>query len=84
MQFDVLGPLRVVANDGSPVDTSRRVQRRLLSLLILHAGRSGLEAQRVSELRLPPPRFADPDRVSKLRGAFPARHDGPFDVFTLR
>ena len=29
-------------------------------------------AQRVTELRLLPPRFTDPDRAKKLRGAFPA------------
>ena len=38
MQFEVLGPLRVVAIDGTPVEISSRVQRRLLSLLILHVG----------------------------------------------
>lgn len=38
MQFDVLGPLRVVAADGTPVAITSAPQRRLLSLLILRAG----------------------------------------------
>ncbi|MEQ1786309.1 MAG: BTAD domain-containing putative transcriptional regulator [Acidimicrobiales bacterium] len=38
MQFEVLGPLRVVATDGTQIEISSRVQRRLLSLLILHVG----------------------------------------------
>ena len=38
MQFEVLGPLRMVAADGTPSAISSRVQRRLLSLLIVRAG----------------------------------------------
>ena len=40
MQFEVLGPLRVVSDDGTTVVVSSRVQRRLLSLLLLQAGNS--------------------------------------------
>jgi predicted ATPase/class 3 adenylate cyclase len=38
MQFEVLGPLRVVGTHGDPVAIPSGVQRRLLSLLILRAG----------------------------------------------
>src|SRR4051812_20338245 len=38
MQFEVLGPLRVVAADGAPVTIASAPQRRLLSVLILRAG----------------------------------------------
>ncbi len=38
MQFEVLGPLRVVGTDREPVAIPSAVQRRLLSLLILRAG----------------------------------------------
>ena len=39
MQFEVLGPLRVVGPGGDPVTFASAAQRRLLSLLILRAGR---------------------------------------------
>ena len=38
MQFEVLGPLQVVAPDGTPVAIPSPVHRRLLSVLILRAG----------------------------------------------
>ena len=38
MQFEVLGPLRVMAPDGTPVAIPSPVHRRLLSVLIFRAG----------------------------------------------
>jgi len=53
------------------------------ALLTLMTANSGVEAQRVPELRLTAPRFADPDRVAKLRRAFPEIDQG-FREFLAR
>ncbi len=38
-RFDVLGPLRVRALDGAPIELRGALQRRLLATLLLHRGR---------------------------------------------
>jgi DNA-binding SARP family transcriptional activator len=38
MEFQVLGPLRVIGTDGAPRKVASAAQRRLLSLLVLRAG----------------------------------------------
>ena len=38
MQFRILGPLEVIANDGRPVPLPRPRQRALLAVMVLHAG----------------------------------------------
>jgi predicted ATPase/class 3 adenylate cyclase len=38
VQFDVLGPLRVVDGEGTPLTMTSAAQRRLMSMLVLHAG----------------------------------------------
>jgi CubicO group peptidase (beta-lactamase class C family) len=55
---------------------SRRISGHLgaavaILLAVAALGRDA-SAQRVTELRLQPPRFTDPDRAKRLRGAFPA------------
>jgi CubicO group peptidase (beta-lactamase class C family) len=70
---------------------SRRLWRRVAHALLVAAGvtlvaamsADRARAQRVPELRIPPPRFADGARAAKLRSAFPAI-DAAFRDFIAR
>jgi CubicO group peptidase (beta-lactamase class C family) len=65
---------------------TRRITWGLAAALLLWlpvGSNRGLEAQRVTELRIQPPRFADPARANKLRSAFPAI-DQTFRDFVAR
>ncbi|OHV40022.1 SARP family transcriptional regulator [Pseudofrankia sp. EUN1h] len=75
-RFGALGPLEVSAADGTPVFIGQRKRRRLLSLLLLHAGSwVGTEQIGVALWEDDPPRSALGNiktYVSELRHALPS------------
>ena len=81
MQFRILGPLEVAADDGVPVAVGGPKPRALLAELLLHP-RAVVPTERLVDAvwgEHPPPNAGVALRayVSRLRAALPAAEDGP-------
>jgi L-glyceraldehyde 3-phosphate reductase len=50
MRFNILGPLEITADDGSPVPVSRRLHRCILATLLLNAGHPCASADLIAAL----------------------------------